>query len=122
MQTLEYLLSIDLNYIAIGLIAVFFTLEQVLNTQFPFKGRGKHFLNSFLFQILFLLGNIVWASVTVLSIEWLNQREIGLFYLIDLPLWAKLILGVLILDLATYWFHRFSHLTPVLWRFHRVHQ
>lgn len=121
MQTLEYLLSIDLNYIAIGLIAVFFTLEQVLNTQFPFKERGKHFWNSFLFQVLFFLGNLVWASVTVFCIDWLNQKEIGLFYLINLPLWAKLILGVMVLDFSTYWFHRLSHLAPVLWRFHRVH-
>lgn len=121
MKTLEYLLSLDLNYIAIGLIAVFFTLEQILTTQFSFKERGKHFWNSFLLLIPFLLGNLVWASVTVFSIDWLNQKEIGLFYLIDLPLWAKLILGVLALDFSTYWFHRFSHLVPVLWRFHRVH-
>lgn len=121
MKTLEYLLSIDLNYIAIGLIAVFFTLEQLLNTQFSFKERGKHFWNSFLFQVVYLLGNLLWAVVFVFCIEWLNQYEIGLFYLIELPVWLTLILGVVILDLATYWFHRISHLIPVLWRFHRVH-
>lgn len=121
MNELEYLLNIDINYIAIGLIAVFFTLEQILSNQFSFKERGKHFWNSFLFQILFFVGNLFWAGVAVFSIEWLNQQEIGLFYLIELPLWAKLILGILTLDLATYWFHRLSHRMPVLWRFHRVH-
>lgn len=121
MNTLEYLLSIDINYVAFGLIALFFTLEQLLNTQFPFQKRGQHFLQSFLFQILFLVGNLIWASVTVFCIDWLNQEEIGLFYLIDLPLWTKLILGIMVLDLSTYWFHRFSHIAPVLWRFHRVH-
>lgn len=121
MKELEYLLSIDINYIAIGLIAVFFTLEQILSTQFSFRNRGKHFWNSFLFQILFFLGNLFWAGVTVFSIEWLNQQEIGLFHLIELPLWASLILGILVLDLTTYWFHRIAHRVPVLWRFHRVH-
>lgn len=121
METLESLLSIDLNYIVIGLIAVFFTLEQILSTQFPFQRRGYHFWNSFLFQALFLIGNLFWASVTVFSIEWLNQNEIGLFYLIELPYWLKLILGVAMLDLVTYFFHRLSHKIPVLWRFHRVH-
>ena len=121
MKTLEYLLSIDLNYIVIGLIVIFFTLEQVLSTQFSFQKRGQHFWNSFLFQVVFLVVNLFWATVTVLSIEWLNLNEIGLFYLIELPVWLKLVLGVAILDMATYWFHRFSHLVPVLWRFHRVH-
>jgi len=121
METLNYLLSIDLNYIVIGLIAVFFTLEQILSTQFPFQRRGYHFWNSFLFQLLFLIGNVFWAVVFVFCIEWLNQNEIGLFYMIDMPIWLKLVLGVMILDFATYWFHRFSHLAPVLWRFHRVH-
>lgn len=121
MKTLEYLLSIDLNYIAIGLIAVFFTLEHILDTQFNFQRRGHHFWNSFLFMVPFLIGNLFWAVIFVFCIEWLNQNEIGLFHLIELPVWLKLILGVMILDLATYWFHRISHLVPVLWRFHRVH-
>lgn len=121
MKTLDYLLSIDINYIAIGLIAVFFTLEQILSTQFSFRDRGKHFWNSFLFQLVFFAGNLFWAGVTVFSIEWLNQQEIGLFYLFDFPLWLKLILGILLLDLTTYWFHRLSHRVPVIWRFHRVH-
>ena len=114
MKTLEYLLSIDLNYIVIGLIVIFFTLEQVLSTQFSFQKRGQHFWNSFLFQVVFLVVNLFWATVTVLSIEWLNLNEIGLFYLIELPVWLKLVLGVAILDMATYWFHRLSHLVPVL--------
>lgn len=121
METLKYLLSIDINYIVIGLIAIFFTLEQILSTQFPFKERGKHFWNSFLFQVLFLIGNLFWAGVTVFSIDWLNQHEIGLFYLIELPYWLKLVLGVAMLDLVTYWFHRLSHKSALLWRFHRVH-
>jgi hypothetical protein len=69
MKTLDYLFSIDLNYFAIPLIAVFFTLEQILSTQFSFKERGKHFWNSFLFQIVFFAGNLFWAGVTVFSID-----------------------------------------------------
>jgi sterol desaturase/sphingolipid hydroxylase (fatty acid hydroxylase superfamily) len=30
-------------------------------------------------------------------------------------------LGVMLFDFVTYWFHRIAHITPVLWRFHRVH-
>lgn len=121
MPTLEYLLSIDINYIAVGLIALFFSLEHTLSTQFLFKERGKHLWNSFLFQMVFLLGNLFWATFFVFCIEWLSQNKIGIFYLLNLPLWLKLILGVLFLDFGMYWFHRISHLNPILWRLHRVH-
>jgi len=121
MQTIEYLLNIDLNYIIIGLMVIFFSLEQLLNTQFSFKNRGLHMWHAFLFQVVFFITNIFWATFFVFSIEWLNQHEIGLLYHVDLPVWIKLVLGVAIMDLLTYWFHRLSHLVPVIWRFHRVH-
>ena len=121
METLNKLLSIDVNYIAVALFVVFFSLEQILGTQFKFSKRGAHFIHSFLFQIVFFIGNLFWATFIVFSIEWLNKNEIGLFYLIQIPVWLKLVLGVAMIDLVTYWFHRMAHKVPVLWRFHRVH-
>ena len=121
METLNKLLAIDLNYIIIGLIVLFYSLEQLLNTQFQFKKRPQHLFHNILFFGVFYLLNLVWAIVIVFSVEWLNNNQIGLFYLFDLPLWLKLVLGVMLFDFVTYWFHRISHLTPVLWRFHRVH-
>lgn len=38
-----------------------------------------------------------------------------------LPLWAKLLLGLLIGEVGTYWGHRLSHEIPWLWRYHAVH-
>ena len=121
METLNQLLSIDLNYIVIGLIVVFFTLEQVITNQFKYSRRPQHFFNNILFQVVFLLGNILWATGLVFSIEWLSKNQVGLFYFIELPVWLKLILGIAMLDMVSYWFHRLSHLVPLLWRFHRVH-
>lgn len=121
METLNKLLAIDLNYIIIGLIVIFYSLEQLLNTQFQFKKRPQHLIHNILFLGVFYLLNLLWAIVIVFSIEWLNNHQIGLFYLFDIPLWLKLVMGVMLFDFVTYWFHRMSHLTPVLWRFHRVH-
>lgn len=121
METLNKLLSIDLNYIVVGLFVLFYTLEQIMQTQFNFKKRGQHFFHSVLFQVVFLIGNLFWATFTVFSIEWLNKNGIGLFYQLQPPVWLKLVLGVAMLDLVTYWFHRMSHKVPLLWRFHRVH-
>lgn len=121
METLNKLLSIDYNYILIGLMVIFYSLENILKTQFKFNRRPQHLLNNLLFLAIFYVCNLGWAIVTVYSIEWLNVNQVGLFYQVQLPLWLKLILGVAMFDMVSYWFHRASHKIPVLWRFHRVH-
>ena len=121
METLNTLLSINFNYFLIGLMVVFYLLEQIFDNQVKYNKRPQHLAHNLLFQVVFFIGNIFWASVTVFSIEWLNQNSVGLLYLFQLPVWLKLILGVILFDFVTYWFHRIAHKVPLLWRFHRVH-
>lgn len=121
MEFLKKLLSIDFNYILIGFMVVFYSLEQIMKTQFKFDKRPRHLLHNLLFQVTFSVCNIFYATVTVFSIEWLNNRQVGLFYIVQVPVWVKLILGVALFDMVTYWFHRMAHKVPLLWRFHRVH-
>ena len=121
MEILNYILSIDPNYIIIGLLAFFYTLEQLFDNPFPFKQRGLHLFQNILFQIVFFALNLFFFSILVNSIEWLSARKIGLLYIIELPFWIKLILCVMLFDFATYWLHRASHNIPLLWRLHRVH-
>jgi len=121
MELLNQLLAINFNYIVIGFIVAFYSLEQLMNTQFKFDKRPQHLLQNLLFQVVFFIGNLLWAVVLVYSIEWLNKNHVGLFYLIQVPVWLKLILAVVFFDFVSYWFHRISHKIPLLWRFHRVH-
>ncbi len=121
MELINKLLAINPNYIIIGLMVLFYSLEQILSTQFKFTKRPQHLFNNSLFFAVFFLAGLLWATVTVFSVEWLNNQQIGLFYLLQLPLWLKLLLGIAMLDLVSYWFHRLSHKVPFLWRFHRVH-
>lgn len=39
----------------------------------------------------------------------------------DWPLWAQVVLGVIVAEFSLYWGHRLAHETPFLWRFHAVH-
>lgn len=121
METLNALLSIDLNYFLIGLMVVFYMLEQIFDNQVKYNKRPQHLAHNLLFLVAFFIGNLFWATVTVFSIEWLNNNSVGLLYLLQLPVWLKLILGVVLFDFVTYWFHRIAHKVPLLWRFHRVH-
>ena len=52
---------------------------------------------------------------------WLQGHSFGVLHLLALPFWAEAALGVLWLDLTFYYWHRFNHLRPLLWRFHNVH-
>lgn len=121
MEQLYALLSINMNYVIIALMVLFYSMEQILDTQFAYANRPQHWLQNTLFFGVFLIVNIFWATVAVYSIEWLNQHRVGLFYLVEVPLWVKLVAGVALFDLVNYWFHRTAHNVPLLWRFHRVH-
>jgi sterol desaturase/sphingolipid hydroxylase (fatty acid hydroxylase superfamily) len=74
-----------------------------------------------MFQVVLLAINFFYATFLVFCIQWLNEHGIGLFYLIKLPVWLKLVLGVALFDMTTYWFHRMGHIVPLFWRLHRVH-
>ena len=121
MDLLNKLLGVDPNYIVIGLIVFFFSLEQIMKSPFNFKNRISHLFQNILFQIVLVVLNIFFVTFQVFSIEWLNSNHIGLLYLIELPIWAKLIISVALYDVTAYWIHRATHKVPLLWRFHRVH-
>lgn len=53
---------------------------------------------------------------------WTSDHNFGLLNMIDLPLWAEVIIGVMILDLvAQYFVHYLLHRVAFMWRFHMVH-
>ena len=121
MELLQKILAIDINYILIVLMVIFYSLEHLLGTEFKYNKRPQHLFHNLLLYVMFFTGNLLWATVTVFTIGWLNKNHIVFFYLIQLPLWVKLMLGVVMFDFVSYWFHRMAHITPVIWRFHRVH-
>ena len=57
----------------------------------------------------------VQASVFAVS------HQFGLLNVVEWSLGVKMIVTVLVLDLAIYWQHRVFHMTPMFWRIHRMH-
>jgi sterol desaturase/sphingolipid hydroxylase (fatty acid hydroxylase superfamily) len=121
MEKIQALLNIDPNYIIIGLLVVLYTMEQILNRPFRFDKRLKHLLNNIFFFVVFVIANYFFAIFQVYCITWLNTNQVGLLHLVQLPFWVKLIAGVALFDMTSYWFHRMAHKIPLLWRLHRVH-
>ncbi len=52
---------------------------------------------------------------------WAESRSVGLFRIVEWPLWLEVGLILLLFDLWMYVWHRANHRIPFLWRFHRVH-
>lgn len=50
-----------------------------------------------------------------------EDRGWGLFNNIDAPIWATIVISMLLLDLAIYLQHVMFHAVPGLWRLHRMH-
>jgi sterol desaturase/sphingolipid hydroxylase (fatty acid hydroxylase superfamily) len=50
-----------------------------------------------------------------------HKKNLGLLKLFRLPVWADLLLSVLLLDYTLYVWHYLTHKVPFLWRFHRPH-
>ena len=121
MDSVRELIETNLSYIVIGLMALFYTMEQVLQTEFKFTRRAQHLWQNLLFFGLFAVINLLYAGVIVSIIGWLNAHEIGLLYLVDIPAWAKWLIAIPLFDVTNYWFHRGAHRIPLVWRFHRVH-
>ena len=106
----------------VGGIVFFWVLEGVLPLfAFQYKKVRHAGLNLFFTLTTMIIGfglagALLWAS------GFTSSRQIGLLYLIELPLWAQVIVGVLLLDLiGAYFIHWLEHRVKWMWQFHLVH-
>jgi sterol desaturase/sphingolipid hydroxylase (fatty acid hydroxylase superfamily) len=77
---------------------------------------GYYFLNSLLPALL--------LSVPVGLLAWAVHRAVPGGFLAAtaaLPLWARMLAGLVAGEVGYYWGHRWCHEVPFLWRFHSIH-
>jgi sterol desaturase/sphingolipid hydroxylase (fatty acid hydroxylase superfamily) len=75
---------------------------------------GVVVLDTVLVRLLFPIGAVGLAMLA-------ESRGWGLFNVFDIPAWAAIPVGVILLDLAIYLQHVLFHAVPALWRLHRMH-
>ena len=90
-------------------------------TNFNYK-KWKHArVNGSLLAMVMVI-NVGFGALTALLYQWLSDTNFGLLNLIELPIWAELIIALVVLDLiAQYFVHYLLHKVPALWRLHLVH-
>lgn len=103
------------------------TLFWLIENAFPlFKFRYnkyKHAGINIFFTATTIVVNFVLAFLLVKTSQWVVSAEVGLLqWLPDLPIWAQLLVGLLLMDLVGAWLiHWIQHKVKWMWKFHLVH-
>lgn len=121
MQTGLFTLE-HMRYIVLFCVpAVLITVEYLLPTMGAPTQRARHTVRNLIFGVIWSVGSAFCAA----GLVWLSLRcadaKVGLFNIISVPLWAQLVIGILVIDFVEYWRHYANHFIPLLWRLHRVH-
>ncbi|KYG75717.1 sterol desaturase family protein [Roseivirga spongicola] len=108
--------------ILIGGIVLFWILEGTLPLfKFQYKKVRHAGINLFFTLTTMIIGFGLAAALLAAS-NYVSDKQFGLLYLVDLPLWAQLVVGMLLLDLiGAYFVHWTEHKVKWMWKFHLVH-
>ncbi len=108
--------------ILVGGILVFWIFEGLIPLfRFKYKKVGHAGLNLFFTLTTAVIGFGL-ARVLLAASDLVSKNEFGLLYIFDLPIWAQMILGILLMDLVgAYFIHWTEHRVKWMWKFHVVH-
>lgn len=85
----------------------------------PLQLRWKGNLGIALINFLF-----IWVIFPVSTVGFsllVEQQELGLLPMLEMPDWFVIFLGIFVVDLGRWGHHYLLHQVPVLWRLHRIH-
>jgi len=103
-------------------MAIFWVFEGYYSLKNLRYKKWKHAKVNLSLLGFVMIINVVFGLATAGVFMWLDENEFGLLYLFESPIWIKLILSIVILDLiAQYGVHYFLHNVKWMWRLHIVH-
>lgn len=108
--------------ILIGGIFIFWIAEGVIPLfEFQYK-KVRHAGINLIFTSLTALIGFGLAGVLYGVSTYVTAEEFGLLHVFDLPLWAQIVAGVMLLDfIGAYFAHWTEHKIKWMWKFHLVH-
>ncbi len=108
--------------ILIGGIFFFWIIEGVFPLfDFGYK-KVRHALINAVLTVIFVIIGLGFAGALLWASNYVTENNIGLINMIEMPVWAQIIIGVMLLDFfGAYLIHWIEHKVTVLWKFHLVH-
>ncbi len=105
-----------------GIFVLLLLAEQVI----PLRQRTRPLFwrlvnNLILTAAVFLVGSLIVRNAGLGASRWTTQRGIGVVFVFPLPRWCRVAIGIVLMDLTFYYWHRANHRIALLWRFHNVH-
>jgi sterol desaturase/sphingolipid hydroxylase (fatty acid hydroxylase superfamily) len=105
-----------------GGILFFLVMEVIIPYRSSSVSKVKRWVNNLaitLFNSIIL--NLVSSAAIVGTAAYAQKNQIGIFNLVEIPTWLKILVTVAFIDFMLYIWHLLNHEMPLLWRFHRVH-
>jgi sterol desaturase/sphingolipid hydroxylase (fatty acid hydroxylase superfamily) len=108
--------------ILIGGIFLFWIIEGVFPLfEFGYRKVRHALINAVLTGIFVVIG-LGFAGILLWSSVWVTDNNFGILNWIAMPIWAQMIVGVLILDfVGAYLVHFVEHKVRFMWKFHLIH-
>jgi len=108
--------------ILIGGIFLFWVMEGVIPLfRFTYK-KVRHAGINLLFTFFATIIGFGLAGVLYYVSHWVTVNEFGLLHIMEMPLWLKIIIGVMLLDFIGAWLvHWVEHKVKWMWKFHLIH-
>ena len=107
-------------------IFICLTASWILEAGFPLVKfdykKWKHAGVNLIFLSTSIAINVLFGIATVGLFIWLSTNNFGILNWINLPVWAELVLAIMMLDfIAQYVAHRMLHKYKWMWKLHMVH-
>lgn len=110
------------SLILAGGITFFWLIEYAIPLfTFNYK-KFKHAGPNIFFTLTTIVINFVLAFILLKTSDWTVVNKFGVLQWLQLPLWATVVLGVLLLDFFGAWLaHWVQHKIKPLWMYHLIH-
>lgn len=110
------------SLLLVGGISLFWVLEGAMPLfRFHYK-KWQHAFPNLFFTLTTVLINFALAFLLLKTSYWTITHQFGIINWLKLPLWAYIILGLLLLDfVGAYLAHYVEHKVKFLWMIHLVH-
>lgn len=112
------------NAIVVATLVALWVAESIAPM---FAGRHRRVshgaANVLLGAINAIVGYVVFGAALLVATQWSSKNSIGLLHHMpnETPTWVRFLIGLVLIDLWMYLWHRLNHTIPFLWRFHGVH-